>query len=94
MIKPLQDRVVVKRVEEETKTASGIIIPGSQTEKPSQGEIVSVGPGYRNDNGGYTELTVKTGNIVIFTKFAGNEVKHDGEDYLIMRESDILGIIG
>lgn len=92
-VKPLQDRVLVKRLEEETKTAGGIIIPDSQTEKPSQGEVVAVGQGYRLDNGNFAELTVKSGDKILFGKYAGTEVKLEGQEYLIMKESDILGIM-
>ncbi len=92
-VKPLQDRVLVQRLEEETKTAGGIIIPDNHTEKPSQGQVVSVGPGYRNQDGSFAALGVKNGDKVIFGKFAGTEIKVDGNDYLIMKESDILAVM-
>ena len=92
-IKPLQDRVIVKRLEEETKTAGGIIIPDSAKEKPQQGKVVAVGPGKVLEGGTRVELTVKEGDTILFGKYAGSEVKIDGEDLLIMREDDILGII-
>jgi chaperonin GroES len=92
-IKPLQDRIIVKRFESEEKTASGIIIPDSAKEKPFEGEIIAVGQGKVFDNGTRVEPTVKVGDKVLFAKYAGTEVKFDGEEYLIMREDDILGII-
>jgi chaperonin GroES len=92
-IKPLQDRVIVKRVEEEQKTAGGIIIPDTAKEKPQQGEVLAVGPGKVLDSGTKLEMTVKVGDRVLFGKYAGSEVKIDGEEVLIMREDDILGII-
>ena len=91
--RPLHDRVVVKRVEEDTKTAGGIIIPETAQEKPSQGEILAVGPGARNEDGKVQPLDVKVGDRVIFGKWSGTEVKIDGEDLLIMKESDIMGIV-
>ncbi|MFN3231729.1 MAG: co-chaperone GroES [Alphaproteobacteria bacterium] len=91
--KPLQDRVVVRRLEEEEKTAGGIIIPDSAKEKPSQGEIVAVGPGARDDKGELIALDVKAGDRVLFGKWSGTEVAIEGEDLLIMKESDIMGII-
>jgi chaperonin GroES len=91
--KPLHDRVVVRRVEEESKTAGGIIIPDTAKEKPSQGEIIAVGPGARNDKGDLVALTVKAGDRILFGKWSGTEVKIDGEDLLIMKESDILGVL-
>lgn len=93
-IKPLQDRVIVKRLEEETKTAGGIIIPDTAKEKPQQGKVVAVGPGKVLEGGTRVEMTVKGGDLVLFSKYAGSEVKVDGDEYLIMREDDILGIIG
>jgi chaperonin GroES len=93
-IKPLQDRVLVKRIEAEEKTASGIIIPDTAKEKPQEGEVIAVGPGKVLDNGTKVELTVKVGDKVLFSKYAGTDVKIDGVEYLIMREDDILGIIG
>ena len=92
--RPLHDRVVVKRVAEETKTAGGIIIPGAAQEKPSEGKVVSVGPGTRNDDGSYNTLDVKKGDRVLFGKWGGTEVSIDGQDLLIMKESDIMGVIG
>jgi chaperonin GroES len=92
--RPLHDRVLVRRVEAEEKTAGGIIIPDSAKEKPAEGEIVAVGTGARSDDGKITPLDVKAGDRVLFGKWSGTEVKVDGEDLLIMKESDILGIIG
>jgi chaperonin GroES len=91
--KPLHDRVVVRRLDEETKTAGGIIIPDTAKEKPMQGEVVAVGPGARNDKGELVPTTVKAGERVLFGKWSGTEVKIDGEELLIMKESDILGIL-
>jgi chaperonin GroES len=91
--RPLHDRVVVRRVEEETKTAGGIIIPDTAKEKPMQGEIIAVGPGGRDEAGHLVPLEVKTGDRVLFGKWSGTEVKINGEDLLIMKESDILGVI-
>ena len=91
--RPLHDRVVVRRVEADTKTAGGIIIPDSAQEKPAEGEIVSVGSGARDEAGKLVELDVKAGDRVLFGKWSGTEVKIDGEDLLIMKESDIMGII-
>jgi chaperonin GroES len=92
-IKPLQDRVIVKRIEEEQKTAGGIIIPDSAKEKPQQGKVLAVGPGKVLEGGTRVDMTVKAGDLVLFGKYAGSEVKIDGEEVLIMREDDILGII-
>ena len=92
--RPLHDRVVVRRIEADTKTAGGIIIPDSAQEKPSEGEIVSVGDGARDDSGNRVALDVKAGDRVLFGKWSGTEVKIDGEDLLIMKESDIMGVIG
>ncbi|HEX7776910.1 MAG TPA: co-chaperone GroES [Parvibaculum sp.] len=91
--RPLHDRVVVKRVDEETKTAGDIIIPETAQEKPSQGEILAVGPGARNEDGKIVPLDVKVGDRVIFGKWSGTEVKIDGQDLLIMKESDVMGIV-
>mgnify|MGYP000082483485 FL=1 len=91
--RPLHDRVVVRRLEEETKTAGGIIIPETAQEKPSQGEIVAVGSGARNEDGKIVALDVKVGDTVIFGKWSGTEVKIDGNDLLIMKESDIMGVV-
>ena len=91
--RPLHDRVVVKRVEEDTKTAGGIIIPDSATEKPMKGEIIAVGPGGRDEKGERVALDVKAGDLVLFGKWSGTEVKIDGTEYLIMKESDIMGVM-
>ncbi len=91
--RPLHDRVVVRRLDSEEKTKGGIIIPDTAKEKPSEGVIVSVGPGARDDAGKVTALDVKAGDRVLFGKWSGTEVKVDGEDLLIMKESDIMGII-
>ena len=91
--RPLHDRVLVRRVEAEEKTAGGIIIPDSAKEKPAEGEIVSVGTGTRADDGKITPLDVKAGDRVLFGKWSGTEVKVDGQDLLIMKESDILGVL-
>jgi len=93
-IRPLHDRVIVKRVEEETTTAGGIVLPGSAAEKPSQGVILAVGSGKALDNGTVRALEVKVGDKVLFGKYSGNEVKVDGEDLIVMREEDIMGILG
>jgi chaperonin GroES len=92
-IRPLHDRVVVKRVEEETKTRGGIIIPDTAAEKPQQGEVVAAGPGARGDDGKLVPLDVKVGDKVLFGKWSGTEVKIDGVDLLIMKESDIMGVL-
>jgi len=92
-IRPLNDRILVKRLEEEEKTAGGIIIPDSAKEKPAEGEVVAVGPGKMNDSGERAPMDVQVGNRVLFSKYGGTDVKLDGEDYLIMREDDILGVI-
>jgi len=91
--RPLHDRVVVKRITEEAKTAGGIIIPDTAQEKPQEGEVVAVGPGALNDKGVRVALDVKAGDRVLFGKWSGTEVKVDGEDLLIMKESDIMGIV-
>ena len=91
--RPLGDRVLVKRVEEESKTKGGIIIPDTAKEKPSEGIIVSVGPGARDENGKINALDVKAGDRVLFGKWSGTEVKLNGEDLIIMKESDIMGVI-
>ena len=92
-IRPLQDRVVVKRQDEETTSSGGIVLPGSATEKPQQGEVVAVGPGKKNDSGETTPLNVAEGDTVVFGQYGGNEIKLDGEEYLILSESDIFGVI-
>ena len=91
--RPLHDRVVVRRVDEDTKTAGGIIIPDTAQEKPMQGEIVAVGNGARGDDNEVVPMDVKAGDMVLFGKWSGTEVKIDGEDLLIMKESDIMGVI-
>ena len=91
--RPLHDRVVVKRLAEDTKTAGGIIIPDTVAEKPMQGEVLSVGPGSRNEEGERVVLDVKAGDIVLFGKWSGTEVKIEGDELLIMKESDIMGVI-
>jgi chaperonin GroES len=92
-IRPLNDRLLVKRLAEEEKTAGGIIIPDSAKEKPAEGKVIAVGPGKTNDKGERVALQVKAGDRVLFSKYGGTDVKLDGDDYLIMREDDILGII-
>jgi chaperonin GroES len=92
-IRPLHDRVIVKRVEAERTTASGIVLPDSAGEKPDQGEILAVGPGKRDDNGKQITLDVKVGDRVLFGKYAGQPVKVDGQEVLVMREEDIVGIL-
>ena len=91
--RPLHDRIVVKRIDAEEKTAGGIIIPDTAKEKPQQGEVIAVGPGARNEAGQLVPLDVKAGDIVLFGKWSGTEVKIDGQDLLIMKESDIMGVI-
>jgi chaperonin GroES len=91
--RPLGDRVLVRRVEEEEKTKGGIIIPDTAKEKPQEGEVLAVGPGARDDSGKIQPLDVKTGDRILFGKWSGSEVKLDGEDLLIMKESDILGVL-
>ncbi|MDD1606271.1 MAG: co-chaperone GroES [Methylococcaceae bacterium] len=93
-IRPLHDRVIVKRLEEETKTAGGIVLPGSAAEKPSQGIVLAVGTGKALDNGTVRAVDLKVGDKVLFGKYAGNEVKVDGEDLIVMREEDIMGVLG
>lgn len=92
-IRPLHDRVIVKRMEEERKTASGIVIPDTATEKPDQGEVVAVGPGKRDDSGKLIEMALKSGDRVLFGKYAGQTVKMDGQELLVMREEDIMGVV-
>ncbi|MCL1890395.1 MAG: co-chaperone GroES [Desulfovibrionaceae bacterium] len=92
-LKPLNDRVLVKRLESEDKTAGGLYIPDTAKEKPSKGEVVAVGPGKTADDGKLVPTTVKAGDLVLFNKYAGTEIKIDGVDHLVMREDDILGII-
>ena len=92
-IRPLHDRVIVKRVEEERTSAGGIVIPDTATEKPIRGEVIAVGPGKRDDNGKQRAPDVKKGDIILFGKYSGTEVKIDGDEYLVMREDDIMGVI-
>ena len=92
-IRPLHDRVIVKRLEEERKTASGIVIPDAAAEKPDQGQILAVGPGKRDENGKPVGMDVKVGDRVLFGKYAGTEIKVDGVEHIIIREDEILGII-
>ena len=91
--RPLGDRVLVKRVEEESKTKGGIIIPDTAKEKPQEGEVVAVGPGARDDSGKVNALELKAGDRILFGKWSGTEVKIDGQDLLIMKESDVLGVV-
>jgi chaperonin GroES len=92
-IRPLHDRVIVKRMEEERKTASGIVIPDTAAEKPDQGEVVAVGPGKRDDSGKLIAMDLKVGDRVLFGKYAGQTVKVEGEELLVMREEDIMGVV-
>ncbi|HON11891.1 MAG: co-chaperone GroES [Fibrobacter sp.] len=92
-VKPLEDRVLLKPMEAEQKTAGGIIIPDNAKEKPQKGEIVAVGPGKMNDKGQRIEMTLKKGDKVLYGKYSGTEITVDGEDYLILRESDVLAVI-
>ena len=92
-IRPLHDRVVVRRMAEETMTASGIVIPDSATEKPAEGEVIAVGKGKVNDSGSVTPLDVKVGDKVLFGKYAGQEVKVGGEEVIVMNETDIMGVL-
>jgi chaperonin GroES len=92
-IRPLQDRVVVKRTEEETTTKGGIVLPGSATEKPAQGEVVAVGPGKRQENGEYQPVDLKVGDVVVFGKYSSNTVKIGEDELLILNENEIFGVI-
>ena len=92
-IKPLDDRIVLKPTVAETKTASGIFLPESATEKPMTGTVIAVGPGKVNEDGSRTELTIKAGDVVLYGKYAGTEVDIDGEEHMIVRESELLGVI-
>src|ERR1700726_22307 len=91
--RPLHDRIVIKRIEAEAKTAGGIIIPDTAKEKPEQGKVIAVGPGGRDESSKLTPIDVKAGDHVLFGKWTGTEVKIDGEEYLIMKESDIMGVL-
>ncbi|VVE22258.1 co-chaperone GroES [Pandoraea anhela] len=93
-LRPLQDRVIVKRVDEATQTASGIVLPGSAAEKPDQGEVVAVGPGRRDKDGRHIELDVKVGDRVLFGKYSGQAVKVDSHELLVLREDDIVAVLG
>ncbi len=92
-IRPLHDRVIVKRLEEERKSAGGIVIPDNAAEKPDQGEVIAVGPGKRNDEGKREVLDVKVGDRILFGKYSGTTVKIEGTEYLVMREEDIMGVV-
>ncbi|GHU04289.1 10 kDa chaperonin [Betaproteobacteria bacterium] len=92
-IRPLHDRVIVKRLEEERKTASGIVIPDNAAEKPDQGQVLAVGPGKRDENGKHIAVDLKVGDRILFGKYAGQTVKVDGEELLVMREEDIMGVV-
>ena len=92
--RPLGDRVLIKRVEEESKTKGGIIIPDTAKEKPQEGEVISVGSGARDESGKRIEMELKSGDRILFGKWSGTEVKIDGEDLIIMKESDVLGVVG
>jgi chaperonin GroES len=92
-LRPLQDRILVSRVEEEAKTKGGIIIPDTAKEKPAEGKVVAVGPGKTDDGGNKIALELKVGDRILFGKYAGTEVKIEGEEYIIMREDDVLGVI-
>jgi chaperonin GroES len=92
-VRPLHDRVLIKRVEEETKTAGGIVLPGAAAEKPSRGNVIAAGRGKLLENGDVRPLDVKEGDLVLFGKYSGSEVKVDGEDYIIMREDEIMAVI-
>lgn len=92
-IKPLGDRLVVERIEQDEKTAGGIIIPDTAKEKPKQGKVLAVGPGAKDESGKRIPMDVEAGDIVLFTQWAGNEIKMDGKEYLVLKESDVIGII-
>jgi len=92
-LRPLHDRVIVKRLEQETKTASGIVIPDNAAEKPDQGEVLAVGPGKRNDKGDFVSLNIKVGDRVLFGKYSGQTVKVDGDELLVMREEDLFAVV-
>ena len=93
-LRPLHDRVIVKRIDSETKTASGIVIPDAAAEKPDQGEVLAVGPGKKNDQGEVSAVGVKVGDRVIYSKYGGTEIKHSGKEYLILSARDVLAVIG
>lgn len=92
-IRPLSDRIVVERIEQDEKTAGGIIIPDTAKEKPKQGKVLAVGPGAKDENGKRIAMDVEAGDTVLFTQWAGNEIKLDGKDYLVLKESDVIGVI-
>ena len=92
-IRPLHDRVIVKRLESETKTAGGILIPDNAAEKPSKGKVIAVGPGKRSDDGKIHPVDVKVGDVVLFGKYSGNEIKEGADEYVVMREEDIMGVV-
>lgn len=94
MLRPLGDRVIIELLEAEEKTSSGIVLPGSAQEKPQEGKVIAVGNGVIRDNGQRTELEVEEGDRIIFSKYAGTELKYEGNEYLILRENDILAILG
>ena len=91
--RPLHDRVLVRRIEAEEKTAGGIIIPDTAKDKPQEGEVVAVGPGARDESGKYVAIDVKVGDIVLFTKWGGNEIKVDGTEVVVLKESDVIGVL-
>lgn len=92
-IRPLGDRLVVRRLEAESKSAGGIIIPDTAKDKPQEGEVLAVGPGARDDAGKYIALDVKVGDVVLFTKWGGNEIKVDGQEVIVLKESDVIGVL-
>jgi chaperonin GroES len=94
LLRPLGDRVIIELVEAEEKTSSGIVLPGSAQEKPQEGKVIAVGNGVIRDNGQRTELEVQEGDRIIFSKYAGTELKYEGKEYLILRENDILAVLG
>ncbi|MGI2329247.1 co-chaperone GroES [Planococcus sp. YIM B11945] len=94
MLRPLGDRVIIELIEAEEKTSSGIVLPGSAQEKPQEGKVIAVGNGLIRENGQRTELDVQAGDRIIFSKYAGTELKYEGNEYLILRENDILAILG
>lgn len=92
-VKPLGDRILVERIEQESKTAGGIIIPDTAKEKPKQGKVLAVGPGAKDENGKRIPMDVSVGDVVLFTQWAGSEIKVDGKDFLVLKESDVIGIV-